>query len=1007
MTAFPKYPPMVKKLTTRIRDFLRETVIGRVVISILSALLLGSSLFTISFLLERNGYDPLTVMGRRLLTRTTPYIPYAVTVLVTLALIALIYGIRTVRRRAKAAQMKMRTFESSEGFVGREPQINKFLSVLAGESKESVYAIHGISGSGKTWLVNQLLEQSQKLDALTVYVDFRRPIFSHISLMNEIAIQLGYEHFGLFKHSLTDFASLQKQFQAKFELLDKSLAAIIGEKDEEVVLSFIADLKTLSARRKVVVAFDTYERLTDQDLISWINRKLLLSIREKSVENVYLIIAGWDNLSLGADWSRFISSQKLTHLTRAEVKRYLELELGKGNFEEHLVTAVYDLTSKGHPLFVGLACNLLRQARDEGMGVSTDVLRERAVEFNEKAVAELLMDRILKGAPSQTADAIRLCAIPRWFDGTVLREALGTVDSQPVIDLLTGYRSFILPHRPYGYEYHEIVRDLLLSKWRNEDRGKYMTINEKLADYYRGILEGATERADRERAALEVIYHSATSQPDQAISLYRKYMDEAIGYHNLGFAEQLALQGKQSIKESGAALWLDFYDGQIAYMRGKWQETQRILLKLLQTEVSDTLLRALSANALGQIYYYQGEFDDAIKSYEESESLISKLQDGDDLAGELMENSAKAYRNIGQLSKAEDCHKRAFALAEKAQKEQKLATISVDMATTYVLQGKWQDAIESCSIGIATFSGAKNRRSLGRAMRNLAWAQMYAGHLAEATESSIKALELAKEVQDNYNIGIGYLNLGRIRQLSEDWTEGLVCFNSALEILRPLGAETDVGSVFEGIGSCTREREKWSEALGYYNRSLKIFRDIGYQYGLSLCLHNLGNRYIELGEHESALPLLRESEEVARKFQIHYWRGKALLGLLSIELHNSSLEEIAPSLISNIEELLHSYSFHDLSASYLFSIASHALRSNRRMDSKMAGRLYDAVCEGNQHNRRLAEKILEGIVRIVDELREAKRSTDANKLFVGVSDRLSKGGLQDLENYLKNISPMM
>jgi tetratricopeptide (TPR) repeat protein len=983
---------MFKKIKNSIISFLRGTATGNLVINIVAAALFLLLVFLIGFYLNKSGFEPLSKIAERILNNIlsiiAPYLKYVLTVIITIGVVVIYSIIRKRTRRSKALALRRPILKSSAGFVGREQEISNFVSLLTGKSSEPVHVIYGMSGSGKTWLVNRLLEESQKLNCLTANVDFRGATYTHIALINEISLQLGYEQFPIFKESLSEYALLQQQFQSKFELIDKSIAAIIAQKDEETVLSFFSDLKKLSTKHKIVIAFDTYEKLKGQELASWITRRLLLSIRERIIENVCVIISGWDNLSLGSDWSSIIFSQHLSNLSLPEIRECLELELGRGNVDDNLLGELFKLTGNGHPLFVGLVSTILSQAKDEGADNSLDVLKEREAEFKELAVADLLMERILRWIPSEAANAIRLCAIPRWFDGTVLREALGIQASQLIIEQLVSYRSFIRPHRPYGYEYHEIVRDLLLAKWQNEDRGQYLVLNKNLANYYRSILEAVTTIQDRERAVLELLYHSSIAEPQSALSIFQKYMDEAIGYYNSELAEQLILEAKHSLRQKNTIPWVEFFEGQLAYLRGRWKETERVCLKLIHTGESDTSLLALSCNALGQIYYYQGEFENAIRFYRKSESLVGNPTDNNDLAGEIFENLAKAYRNIGELKEAEDSHKKALSIAESRKEEQKIATVSVDMATTFTLQGKWEEAIQSCALGLDTFSRTNNKRSLGRTLRNLAWAQMYSGNFEEAAQSSSRALNLAEEIHDHYNIGIGYLNLGRISQLNENWSDGISHYSKALDILRPLGAETDIGSAFEGLATCTRDSDKWAESLDYYKRSIKIFREIGYRYGLSLCLNNWAERYYELCEYDNAGALFTESEEVARQFQIHYWRGKALLGLLTIELDKLPFEQAKLDLRIELDSLIHTYNFYDLSSLFSFAVASNELIHKQKVTAHIIDFLLASLVNSDLYNTKLFRKIIDKIDVLIKNLILSNKVHKAVQICMALSSKL-------------------
>jgi len=111
-------------------------------------------------------------------------------------------------------------------------------------------------------------------------------------------------------------------------------------------------------------------------------------------------------------------------------------------------------------------------------------LRSRGL--SEEEMARAMLDLTLQAAPPDVADAVRVCAIPAWFDARHLA-FLTERDKEEAADLLEQVAafSFVLPREDGGYVYHEATRARLLDWWREpERRQRLAALSDRLARPY-------------------------------------------------------------------------------------------------------------------------------------------------------------------------------------------------------------------------------------------------------------------------------------------------------------------------------------------------------------------------------------------------------------------------------------------------------------------------------------------------------------------------------------------
>ena len=90
---------------------------------------------------------------------------------------------------------------------------------------------------------------------------------------------------------------------------------------------------------------------------------------------------------------------------------------------------------------------------------------------SQEEIARTLLTMSLDVAPPEVADAMRICALPAWFDVKVLAFLLEkeAEDVQPLIEAIAEF-SFVMPRKDGGYVYHEATRERLLAWWRASAR---------------------------------------------------------------------------------------------------------------------------------------------------------------------------------------------------------------------------------------------------------------------------------------------------------------------------------------------------------------------------------------------------------------------------------------------------------------------------------------------------------------------------------------------------------
>ena len=144
-----------------------------------------------------------------------------------------------------------------------------------------------------------------------------------------------------------------------------------------------------------------------------------------------------------------------------------------------------------------------------------EILRDLLAQgLSDEELARALLELTLQAAPPDLAEAVRLCALPAYFDAEMLalllqplppdqkrlakllERLLAQIGQSPqptpeqreaaavLIERVAAF-SFVLPREGGGYVYHESTRARLLDWWRlPQNRDRYAALTDRLAQHY-------------------------------------------------------------------------------------------------------------------------------------------------------------------------------------------------------------------------------------------------------------------------------------------------------------------------------------------------------------------------------------------------------------------------------------------------------------------------------------------------------------------------------------------
>ena len=188
------------------------------------------------------------------------------------------------------------------------------------------------------------------------------------------------------------------------------------------------------------------------------------------------------------------------------------------------------------------------------------------------------------------------------------------------------------------------------------------------------------------------------------------------------------------------------------------------------------------------------------------------------------------YRNLSQLDKAIELHKKALYAAERSDNTE-FKVLSLNM------------------LGVAY-----RRKDI----------------IKTALDYNQKALELAEALPNKTehikrSINVALNSIGNLYQTLGQYDIAITQFRRALELERELNNKLGLAINNQNIGDCLEQKGDLESALEYYRKSLAYNEDINSDYGRIICKNSIARIYTKQGMPDAALAIFNQLHEKALK----------------------------------------------------------------------------------------------------------------------------------------------
>jgi adenylate cyclase len=454
-------------------------------------------------------------------------------------------------------------------------------------------------------------------------------------------------------------------------------------------------------------------------------------------------------------------------------------------------------------------------------------------------VQELLEARVDALEPSPRFVAQRAAVIGRIFATRVLERVTPGEALDPSLDALEADR-FVEPREPvperlYAFR-HALVQEVVYkTQLVSQRRRAHVAVGDAVSALYEGRLDEFVDalayhygRGDDDTKARSALLRAGR----RAQRLYAN--EEAIGYFT-GAIERSA--NDPEIRALG-------YEGlgDVQRVTGVYREAMASYESALAARADGPIERARIRRKMGVIEQLQGRTDVAADVFARVAAELT-----DDASAErarALQNLGDVYWRQGRYNDALGRLGEAIAAAERAGDDDARAEVLKQLGSVHLARGDLDEALRAYERSHEIYKTIGDVLGEANVDNNIGLVRRRQSRYTDALAAHERALAIRQRIGDPLGIGNSRLNVGLIDLLQGDLERAEAQYRQALEVFASIGYLTGIASARGGLGVVKVEQGATAEGRADLLAALHEFEQVGNRSDLVTVFRDLAQAYL-------------------------------------------------------------------------------------------------------------------------------------------------------------------
>jgi tetratricopeptide (TPR) repeat protein len=285
-------------------------------------------------------------------------------------------------------------------------------------------------------------------------------------------------------------------------------------------------------------------------------------------------------------------------------------------------------------------------------------------------------------------------------------------------------------------------------------------------------------------------------------------------------------------------------------------------------QVLDTVVRKndnhftlLCLNKLGEARFAQENYPLALYHWKKAYETFSRLKEIDPfMRARIITNLANAHFQLGEYEDAIRFYQEAYNLLRGGTNLRQLAHVYLRLGISYQKIGEWSRAVDYCHDALTLFESLQNIKQAIEVKANFALVEAEQGRIDKAIDtlheclSEYRRQEIPLEnARIHHEIVMLYLRAGRLKEAEAFCQESLFLMAEQPE---------HQAQIFLALATVKREQGETSAAIEWVKHALQTFKERNQLRETRLAYQELASLYEQIGDYVKATETLREMNAI-------------------------------------------------------------------------------------------------------------------------------------------------
>ncbi|UZR97950.1 tetratricopeptide repeat-containing sensor histidine kinase [Chondrinema litorale] len=359
-------------------------------------------------------------------------------------------------------------------------------------------------------------------------------------------------------------------------------------------------------------------------------------------------------------------------------------------------------------------------------------------------------------------------------------------------------------------------------------------------------LDNSTSSFHKADVLLELSFYSRNSKPNLTIDYAKEALiiSQEVQYPK-GHAQALRNIGLGNMK-------LGNYDSAVILCN-------KALEVANEFNVEDTKADVL--NTLGNIYYHQAMYEDALNAFIQTVEIYEKTNRPIDIAGSYT-NIGSILDTKGDLERALEYFNKSLLLFEKHNHLDGIATVSNNMAAIFLDEGDVDKALEYFQRTASIDSTTNNIAGFAKTISNIAGIKLTLGDTTGSINDYRKSIDLYDKANANCNSTSTLSSLGDLYLKQNQLDSAYFYINNAVKLATDCNNIHDLIGSYVDFGKYYKKTGNNEKAIYYFKKSYEIAAKQNVKPVLSEAAKELYLIYKKLNNSQEALKYLEINNQL-------------------------------------------------------------------------------------------------------------------------------------------------